>query len=292
MGVKGLKKYIISCKELRTIDYYSNKTVAIDTSIFLYKFKYGGSLINSFYKQIKTLRDNSINFVYVFDNKPHQMKSETIQQRKIKWEKMEEKIDELNLEVEMGNEIFSEELEKLNKQYIKITPKDTTNLKTLFDMCGVNYITAKEGYDAEAICSLLSVENKVDAIISNDIDTLAYSGKELITNFNNSDINVEVFNLSKVLEFLELSYDQFITMCLISGCDFCKGEFKYGPKKSHVSVKKGLFDENENYKELSKIFNIKSLRDKDLIPENFEIKDKPKATNAEIMKFIRTTYQK
>jgi flap endonuclease-1 len=301
MGIKGLKKYIKTCIFTKEISNYSNKKVAIDTSIFLYKFKYGGNnFLKSFKKQIDTLKKNNIFPIYVFDCSYNELKQDTITDRRDKYIVLSNKIkdleDKLNsldiqtqelvsppsgekkeLEVRQG---FISSIEKLQKQSIKVSKEDTENLKKLFDLCGINYIDSEPGYDAECICSNLCKDGVVDAVISNDIDSLAYGSIELIVNFNNSNNVVESIKLEDVLEFLELEYSSFIRMCLLMGCDFFKGEFKYGPVKSHKAVKEGKFI-TENYNELMKIFTTPGGDYSGLQFENKEISDSEK-----IKKFI------
>jgi flap endonuclease-1 len=301
MGIKGLKKYIKTCIFTKEISNYSNKKVAIDTSIFLYKFKYGGNnFLKSFKKQIDTLKTNNIFPIYVFDCSYNELKQDTITDRRDKYIVLSNKIkdleDKLNsldiqtqelvsppsgekkeLEVRQG---FISSIEKLQKQSIKVSKEDTENLKKLFDLCGINYIDSEPGYDAECICSNLCKDGVVDAVISNDIDSLAYGSIELIVNFNNSNNVVESIKLEDVLEFLELEYSSFIRMCLLMGCDFFKGEFKYGPVKSHKAVKEGKFI-TENYNELMKIFTTPGGDYSGLQFENKEISDSEK-----IKKFI------
>ena len=298
MGIKGLKKYIKSCIFPKDISDNSGMRVSIDTSIFLYKFKYGNNnFLRSFKKQIDTLRKYNITPIYVFDSTHNEFKQDTITDRRNKYDNLskkikglEEELQSLNIknvnevkdEVKNVNEVKDEvknvnevkdEVKNVNedkdevksekelkyniawlqKQSIKVSQIDITNLKQLFDLCGIHYIDSVPGYDAECICCNLCKDGIVDAVISNDIDSLAYGSKELIVNFNNSNTEVESIKLTNVLEFLELDYNSFIRMCLVMGCDFFKGEFKYGPVKSHKAVKNGEFI-TDNYNELAKIF--------------------------------------
>lgn len=249
MGIKGLNK-IIDSKELK-IDDFKDSRVAIDTSIFLYKFKYGDNFIKSFYTQIVRFKKLNIKPIYVLDNKPHGLKKETIMYRKKRSNKIKEQIEEIEKKEEIEQD--KEKLDKLKRQNINITKEDIVKLKKLFELCNVTYIEAPVGYDAEAICSKLSIKNEVEAIISNDIDVIAYGGKCLITNMKNSSKDVKVYYLDEILEKLELEYIDFVRMCLVTGCDFHKGEYKYGPKKSLKAIKDGKFKTDE-YNELCKIF--------------------------------------
>lgn len=286
MGIRGLRKYISGCVRQMKIEEYRGKRVAVDTSIYLYKFKYGGNYLGSFNKQIEKLRRYEIEPIYVLDTKPNKLKQNVIEERRGKLEKLSDKIEKLENDIrecdiseDVKENVKSEELDKLKKQYIKVTKEDVNDLKKLFDMCGVNYLEGYEGYDAEGVCSVLSKKGVVDAVISEDIDTLCYGGVELITKFNNKNDDIEVIILSEVLEELKIEYEDFVRMCLISGCDFHKGEFKYGPSKSHKIVMKGGF-KTEEYKELSKIFMEVEVECEDIF------KKKKESKKREIKEFI------
>ena len=72
MGIKDLKLLIKKhCPgTITTIEYEElrNKTIAIDISIYLYKFKYGNNnFLLNFIKQIYKLKEFEITPIYVFD---------------------------------------------------------------------------------------------------------------------------------------------------------------------------------------------------------------------------------
>jgi len=274
MGIKGLKKLIISSKKCMRINDFSNKKVAIDTSIFLYKFKYGGNYLKSFYNQITKLQKFGITPLYILDNKAHEMKQDTKDKRTEHFKKLEDKIKTL----EINSDGSGEELYKLKKQNIKITESDVERLKELFDICGINYSRSYEGCDAEGICSYLCKTGVVDAVVSNDIDTLTYGGSTMIANLNNVNDDIDVFILEDVLADLGVDYDQFVRMCVIMGCDFSNGIFKYGPKKSLKAVKNNEFLTNTDIDKVSKIFTG--------ISTSYTFLQKPMKSKEEIMKFL------
>ena len=75
MGIKELNTFLLkhtpnSIREISLMEL-SGKKVAIDTSIFLYRFKYkNGNLRKKFLEQINRLRINNITPIYIFDEKP------------------------------------------------------------------------------------------------------------------------------------------------------------------------------------------------------------------------------
>ena len=74
MGIKNLKSLLkkFSPNSLKYIklDKFKNNIIAIDTGIYLYKYKYNNNFIDSFIRQILRLLKNKILPLYIFDGKP------------------------------------------------------------------------------------------------------------------------------------------------------------------------------------------------------------------------------
>ena len=87
MGIKDLNKFIktFSPKAIKQvpISHYAGKTLAVDTSIFLYKFKYSNKLIDSFFQQYYHFKKEGVDLIYVFDGKPPEEKEYVLNSRKI-----------------------------------------------------------------------------------------------------------------------------------------------------------------------------------------------------------------
>jgi 5'-3' exonuclease len=75
MGIKDLNRYFRSVSSNTSIQathlsQLSGKRIAIDTSIYLYKFSGEGTLMESFYSMITIFRYYNITPLFVFDGKP------------------------------------------------------------------------------------------------------------------------------------------------------------------------------------------------------------------------------
>ena len=95
MGIQNLSKILKLKAEnamiKRSISSYMGYRIAIDTSIFLYKYMFVyGNVIDGLTRLILVLLQNGILPVFVLDGKPPKEKSELLQERK---EKREELID-------------------------------------------------------------------------------------------------------------------------------------------------------------------------------------------------------
>jgi hypothetical protein len=86
MGIKLLNKFLLKqCKdEIKCVKLssLSDKCIAIDTSIFMYKYESEGNLIENMNKLIKVLLNNKIIPIFVLDGKIMENKKEIISIRK------------------------------------------------------------------------------------------------------------------------------------------------------------------------------------------------------------------
>ena len=235
MGIKGLSKIIKEYGIERNLSFYKDKKIAIDTSIFLHKFMYSvgddkQKFLNRFIFQIKSFKKYNITPVYIFEGECPIEKKVTLDIRKnIKDKKL----------FELSNIICEDERKKKEKSIITITPNDILNLKEIFDQYNIEYIDSTT--EGEKYCAYLNKTDNVDVVLSNDYDTLTFGCKYLLTNFNGKYIE---FCLENILEKLDVNYDNFVDICISSGCDYYpKGLSRMGPIKSlNLSKKHGLIE--------------------------------------------------
>ena len=245
MGIKNLTSFLqeqcpSGIKQINLMDL-NGKKVAIDTSIFLYRFKYKANrLIPKFLEQINRLRLNNITPIYIFDGIPPPQKKEVIINRKNKliekkehMEKLQKEIDETT-DLDQQNKLKSE-LYKLDNKIISVTKEDILQVKYLFDLLNIKYIQA-EG-EADLLCSKLCSTDIVDFVISEDMDLLTSGTKLLLRDFNIYNNRATLYDLNEILSKLELSYEKWVELCIMLGCDYLKRPMGMGPKKSFKLIK-------------------------------------------------------
>lgn len=228
MGIKNLLKFISDYPELikykETKDYIGKK-IAIDISILLYQViisirNSGSDLTNSkgeitshilglFNKTLHFL-DKGIIPVYVFDGKPPKLKQKVLDvRRQIKLRALEK----LSVATTKVDKI------KYLKRSVSITKEHIEQCKELLTAMGIPYITALEEADSEL--SYLCKANLVYAVLTEDMDILTFGSPRIIRNlFSNKSTPFEI-ELSEILEKLDLTYEQFIELCILFGCDYC-----------------------------------------------------------------------
>src|SRR6266403_1534699 len=99
---------------------------------------------------------------------------------------------------------------KTNKNIIKFDPNLYQDIYTLCKYMAVPIYRAN--WEADSLCGKLYESGQVDAILSEDSDILLYKGGRLIRKFNWTN-SIEVVNLTKLLQDLTITYDQFVDLC-------------------------------------------------------------------------------
>ena len=120
MGIRLLNKYIkTNCKNgvcVIKMEDLRGKYIAIDTSIYLYRFLQEEVLLENFYLLLSLLKFYKITGIFVFDGKPPEEKYKLIEKRNNVKEEAREKYRELELKM---NEINDTEYEKEEKNVLK-----------------------------------------------------------------------------------------------------------------------------------------------------------------------------
>ena len=126
MGINGLntflKEKIPHALQEVHLNRFNGKKIAIDTSIYFYKFLYKNDrFIEGFFQQIYRLMLNNITPIYIFDGIPPIEKNETLKLRKEKRDELKKHIELLEKKIQSTtdyhikkNDIF--ELTKLKKK--------------------------------------------------------------------------------------------------------------------------------------------------------------------------------
>ena len=127
MGIKNLTSFLkTNCPQAITeitLKELYGKKVAIDISIFLYKFKYkSNNLIPKFVEQINKLRIHNITPIYVFDG-PSVEKKDVILDRKEKLNFKEKQVEELKLSLQ--NETDLNKIYEIKTNITKINEKNS-----------------------------------------------------------------------------------------------------------------------------------------------------------------------
>ena len=278
MGIKSLTQLIkkTSPDSIQHVGLYTfkDKRVAIDTSIFLYKslmnVRHKGdylrnkdgkvvSHIQGLYTKTVQYLSMGITPIYIFDGKPPTEKSHCIQERN-------KKAQECKAKMELTES--TEEKKSLEKGTIRMTKEYIDDLKQLFTLMGVSYIHP-DG-EAEAYAAELCRIGYVDAVITEDMDPLAYGCPTLIRNCIDKKLKrpdiVTVFSMDKILSDFKMDMNQFIDMCILCGCDYCPTIPKIGSVRAYQHIKE--HESIEKFIETSKCEVSEEFKEKYLPARN------------------------
>ncbi len=300
MGIKGLMPLIRSdapnsfklIKKSSTKNAvkqpYNGKIIAIDASIFLYQFlvqiRIDGkddshhltdldgnitSHIQGFLMRTTNFLEQGITPIYVFDGKPPDLKSDTLQKRKELKDKFKQNVENAKLIVENAKESDNEDSQEIidakktisleSKRFVSVTREHIQDIKTLLSFMGVIYIDAPQ--EAEAQCAELVSSGICYAMASEDMDSLAFGANILLRGLNGSikDPIIEI-NLNLIIKELKLkNHDSFIDLCILCGSDYCPNIYGIGPKTALKYILK--------YETIENI--ISNLKEKLTIPYNY-----------------------
>jgi flap endonuclease-1 len=274
MGIKGLsdflKKNYPNIFEHIHVSEFAYKKIAIDTSVYLcsYKVLYGDEgWISAFIKMITVLRSNKIHCIFVFDNISPPEKQVEKNERKENREKMDRRVTELELAIEQYEKtgeispclvefqkkkninqnllltskgvninlnMIQYYVKKMRKNLFTLHQEDFQTIKDLFTIFNIPYITAEQ--EAETLCADFCKQGKVDAVLSEDTDLLAYFNPISLTKFNTKNETFIRINLDNLLESLKMDRENFLDFCIMCGCDYNKNIPKIGPVKAYKYI--------------------------------------------------------
>lgn len=272
---------------------FSGWKIAIDTSIWISKHKHKISemvinkipnyvdndidkhqirkiLFNNFRRHINKFLAYGITPIFVFDGKSPDAKNAEREKRKEDRLKLDKETGDLRDSLSNVQPVARDlaQLETLKKLLARVHGRrdfeDVEGLQAILTAVGLPWLHAT--YEAEKLCSALARENKVAAVYSTDSDNLAHRCPFWISDVldcfdhthGQSIAHAELYIFSEVLQTLELNADQFVELCILSGCDY----------NTHIKGFTGL-TAYKKYKEFGSYYNLPA--DKRSEQHNFQI---------------------
>ena len=228
MGIKHLNNFLrTECGEsikAITIAELSGKKIAVDISIYMYKYESSDALIENMYLMLATFRQYNIIPIFVFDGKPPTEKKALLQKRKEDKKEAEKEYNILKQKLEINNlseddkqEIISN-MDILKKQIIYINREKISIVKNLIRCYGLTYYDAPG--EADELCALLVLKNKVWACLSEDMDMFVYGCTRVIRYLSLFKGTAVLYDIKGILEKLELTQKELREICVLSGTDY------------------------------------------------------------------------
>mgnify|MGYP001276733382 CR=1 FL=1 len=230
MGIQYLNTYIknnTTSKSIRKISFneLKNKVIAVDISIYLYKFMNDDLLIVNIYHMLSIFVYYDINAIFVFDGKPPLEKKELLEKRvidkikaRVKYQELEKHLSTCdNYEKEEIREI-QESMTSLKKKFNKLKYSDIKKVKELISAFGYTYIQADS--EADIICGKMVTKNIAYACLSEDMDMFLYGCHRVIRYLSLLNHSAIMYDLKNILIELNLTFKEFKEICIISGTDY------------------------------------------------------------------------
>ena len=311
MGIRQLNKFLRSeCKEENikfiNIAELSCKKIAVDISIYLYKFIGDGLLIENMYLMLSIFRHYNIIPIFIFDGKAPTEKKELLKKRKLDKNAARAEFNILKQELtdvtdnDEKQEIINS-MDLLKKQFITISKEQVEQVKKLIRVFGATYFDAPG--EADELCAALVIKNKAWACLSEDMDMFVYGCTRVLRYLSLMNHTVVLYGIKGILEDLDITQKELREICVLSGTDYNFNSSKknelglyktmYYFKKFQKDFKKnglnkGFYEwllENTDYiEDLEHLKNIYNMFDLTNSHENIQVFDNIKITNGPIIK--------
>jgi flap endonuclease-1 len=228
MGIRNLNRHLRdNCPEsIRAINIadLSGKRIAIDISIYLYKYETDNALLENMYVMLSIFRYYNIIPIFVFDGKPPPEKKALLEKRKEDREEAQEEYK--RLQNQLANDDLNENekqdliasLDQLKKQIVQINKSKIDTVKSLIRAYGATYYDAPG--EADELCALLVIKKKVWACLSEDMDMFVYGCTRVLRYFSLMNHTAVLYYMKGILEELNMTQEEFREVCVLSGTDY------------------------------------------------------------------------
>lgn len=267
MGIRHLNRFLkenaSQSIKLCKLSELSGKKIAVDISIYMYRFASDNNLIENIYLMLSVFRYYNIIPIFIFDGKPPPEKLELLKRRKDDKQEAEEKYNKLKnmLEQNAMDELDKQELiynmDMLKKKFVTINKNDIDVVKSMIRYYGATYYDAPS--EADELCAMLTIKEKVWACLSEDMDMFVYGCPRVIRYLSLLNHSAVIYDLKGILSNLGINQKELREICVLSGTDYnteCDDELcltktlkyfkKYHKSKSTLGFYDWLNEHNKN----------------------------------------------
>ena len=246
MGIRHLNKFLREqCSneiKVTPLSELSGKKIAVDISIYMYKFVSEGNLMENMYLMLGVFRYYNIIPVFVFDGKPPAEKMELLQKRREDKMEARDEYDKLNASLKLNPDMDASEkqeisntMDMLKRTFIYISKQQIQQVKELIRAYGVTYFDAPG--EADELCATLAVKKKVWACMSEDMDMFVYGCPRIVKYLSLLNHTVVLYDLGEILNKLGITQTQLREICVLSGTDYNMSSSDKGAPTLHTTLK-------------------------------------------------------
>jgi flap endonuclease-1 len=297
MGIRNLNQYLRNnCEQsIRCINIadLSGKRIAVDISIYLYKYEAENALLENMYVMLSIFREYNIIPIFIFDGKPPLEKKALLIKRKEDREEALEEYNKLQNQLQNSEDSFKQDIlssmEQLKKQFVQINKDKIDKVKKLIRAYGATYYDAPG--EADVLCALLVIKKKVWACLSEDMDLFVYGCTRVLRYFSLIGHTAVLYYMKGILEELNMSQKEFKEICILSGTDYnINADGKNDKVNFHLTLK---YFRKYQYIKSNLLFydwlseNSDYISDKDLLQKINNMFDVDLNYNIEVFKNIK-----
>jgi 5'-3' exonuclease len=299
MGIRYLNRFLKDNAspsiKLCSLTELSGKKIAVDVSIYIYRFASDNTLIENMYLMLSVFRHYNIIPIFVFDGKPPPEKKELLQKRKEDKQEAENEYNKLKNTLEINKYMDDSDkqeiiynMDMLKKKFVSINKNDIENVKFLIRSYGATYYDAPG--EADELCAMLTMKEKVWACLSEDMDMFVYGCPRVIRYLSLLNHTAVVYDVKGILNNLGITQKELREICVLSGTDYnvesddtknslnntLKQFKKYHKSNSKLSFYEWLNENNSNF-----------IKDNELLLKIYEMFDLNNKYNIKIFEKIR-----
>lgn len=227
MGIRYLNKHLRQCcpQSIRSISMsdLSGKIIAVDTSIYLYRYETDDNLLENIYLMLAIFKENKITPIFIFDGKPPPEKKTLLIQRKEQKEEAQQEF--YRLKKQLNQDINDDErqetiaiMDQLKKHIVVINKEKIQKVKSLIRAFGATYYDAQG--EADELCASLVIKKKAWACLSEDMDLFVYGCTRVLRYFSLIQHTAVLYYMKGILQELDMSQSEFKEICILSGTDY------------------------------------------------------------------------
>jgi len=253
MGIPKLNKLLLercpnSIKKIH-LDTLRNKKIAVDISIYLYKFLSDGDYMEHLYLFLSVFKYYCIVPIFIFDGKPPVEKQALLKRRYS--EKQHAHQEYMDIEQQFLSEIdpqkiseMTQTMKTLKKKMVRLTYTEIDKAIELIAAFGYEHYFAP--HEADQLCVYLTCIGKTYATLSDDMDMIVSGCPIVLRNLSLMNHEVSLYDTNQILSDLKLTIHEFRDIIVLSGTDY-----EISNKPMNISVKKA-FEYYTKYKESEK----------------------------------------
>jgi flap endonuclease-1 len=256
MGIPKLNKLIMdrcptACEKVH-LKTFMNKKIAVDISIYLYKFLTDGNYMEQLYLFLAVFKYYCIVPIFIFDGKPPPEKTALLKRRYC--EKRQAYNEYILLEqqaAEISDPKKLEELEKnmnsLKKRMVRVTYFHIDQAIELINAFGFHHYIAPN--EADQLCVYLTTSGKTYATLSDDMDMIVSGCPIVLRNLSLMNHEISIYRTNNILDDLGLTLNEFRDIVVLSGTDY-----EISNNSANISIQKA-FEYYKKYKDTTGITN-------------------------------------